>query len=166
MIANYFIIDDFLLKQLEKLDSHNLYLKIEDLLDNDDIYPYCDIDTIWNGLYFLISSKEDPIYDKSIFEDYAKSAFIFGDINFNTEEYIAYIKKDEISKILEEIEKININTLNFEPKIFDEKKIFPNIWLKEDKELLQEELEIAFNELKDFFYKAKEENKNILITIM
>ena len=166
MIANYFIIDDFLLKQLEKLDNHSLYTKIDNLLDNDDIYPCCDIDTIWNGLYFLISSKEDPIYDKTIFEDYAKSAFIFGDINFNTEEYIAYIKKDEIPKILEEIEKIKINEINFEPKVFDENQIFPNRWLKEDKELLKQELEMDFNELKDFFYKAKEINKNILITIM
>ncbi len=166
MIANYFIIDDFLLKQLEKLDNNSLYAKIDNILDNDELYPCCDIDTIWNGLYFLISSKEEPVYDKTIFEDYAKSAFIFGDINFNTEEYIAYINKEEISKILEEIEKIDINKLNFNPKIFDEKQIFPNMWLKEDKELLFEELEMAFDELKDFFYEAKEQNKNILITIM
>ncbi len=164
MIANYFIIDDFLLKQLEKLDANSLYEKIDDLLDDD--IPCCDIDTIWNGLYFLISSKEDPIYDKTNFEDYAKSAFIFGDINFNTEEYIAYIRKEEISKILEEIEKININNISFNPKIFDEKQIFPNIWLKEDKELLFEQLEMAFDELKRFFYQAKQQNKNILITIM
>ncbi len=121
MIANYFIVDDFLLKQLEKLDSFSLYNKIEELLENDDVYPCCDIDTIWNGLYFLISSKEEPIYDKSIFKDYAKSAFIFGDINFNTEEYIAYINKNEIPQILEEIEKIDINNINFDPNIFDKK---------------------------------------------
>lgn len=166
MIANYFIIDDFLLKQLEKLDNHSLSTKIDNMLDSDDIYPFCDIDTIWNGLYFLISSKEDPVYDKTIFEDYAKSAFIFGDITFNSEEYIAYVKKEEISKILEEIEKIDINKLNFDPKIFNQKQIFPNMWLKEDKELLFEQLEMAFDELKNFFYEAKEENKNILITIM
>ena len=166
MIANYFIIDDFLLKQLEKLDANSLYKKIDYMLDNDDLYPCCDIDTIWSGLYFLISSKEEPVYDKSIFEDYAKSAFIFGDINFSAEEYIACIKKDEIEKILTEIEKISINNLSFEPKAFDEAKIFPNNWLKEDKELLKEELFMAFDELKDFFNMAKEENKNILITIM
>lgn len=164
MIANYFIVDDFLLKQLEKLDAHSLYQKIEDLLDEEEYC--CDIDTIWNGLYFFISSKEDPVYDKTNFEDYAKSAFIFGDINFNTEEYITYIKKEEIKKIIEEIEKININNINFNPKDFDQKQIFPNIWLKEDKELLFEQLEMAFDQLKNFFYKAKQQNKNILITIM
>ncbi len=163
MIANYFIIDDFLLKQL---NNANIYNKIEYMLDNDDIYPCCDIDTIWNGLYFLISSKKDPIYDKGLFEDYAKSAFIFGDIVFNTKEYISYIKKDELSKIIEEIEKININGFNFDPKIFDQNKIFPNMWLKEDKEILFEEIEMAFDELKNFFIQANNKNKNILITIM
>ena len=166
MIANYFIIDDFLLKQLEKLDSNSLYNKIEYILDNDDLYPCCDIDTIYNGLYYLISSKLDPIYDKTVFEDYAKSAFIFGDITFNLQDYISYIKKDEIKKILEEIKKININSLVFDPNDFNQKQIFPNIWLKEDKEFLFEEMEMAFDELKSFFNKAINENKNILITIM
>lgn len=166
MIANYFIIDDFLLKQLEKLDSNSLYNKIEYILDNDDLYPCCDIDTIYNGLYYLISSKLDPIYDKTVFEDYAKSAFIFGDITFNLQDYISYIKKDEIKKILEEIEKININSIVFDPNDFNQKQISPNIWLKEDKELLFEEMEMAFDELKSFFNKAINENKNILITIM
>ena len=163
MIANYFIVDDFLLKQLNDTNIHN---KIEYMLDNDDIYPCCDIDTIWNGLYFLISSKKDPVYIKDKFEDYAKSAFIFGDMNFNTQDYISYIKKDEIYKILEEIEKININDLIFDPKIFDQNQIFPNVWLKEDKELLFEEMEMSFDELKRFFKQANNENKNILITIM
>lgn len=166
MIANYFIIDDFLLKQLEKLDSNSLYNKIEYILDNDDLYPCCDIDTIYSGLYYLISSKLDPIYDKTVFEDYAKSAFIFGDITFNSQDYISYIKKDEIKKILEEIEKININSIVFDPNDFNQKQISPNIWLKEDKELLFEEMEMAFDELKSFFNQAINENKNILITIM
>ncbi len=166
MIANYFIVDDFLLKQLEKLDSNSLYNKIEYILDNDDLYPCCDIDTIYSGLYYLISSKLDPIYDKTVFEDYAKSAFIFGDITFNSQDYISYIKKDEIKKILEEIEKININSIVFDPNDFNQKQISPNIWLKEDKELLFEEMEMAFDELKSFFNQAINENKNILITIM
>ena len=166
MIANYFIIDDFLLKQLEKLDSNSLYNKIEYILDNDDLYPCCDIDTIYNGLYYLISSKLNPIYDKTVFENYAKSAFIFGDITFNSQNYISYIKKDEIKKILEEIEKININSIVFDPNDFNQKQISPNIWLKEDKELLFEEMEMAFHELKTFFNQAINENKNILITIM
>ena len=166
MIANYFIIDDFLLKQLEKLDSNSLYDKIEYILDNDDLYPCCDIDTIYSGLYYLISSKLDPIYDKTVFEDYAKSAFIFGDITFNSQDYISYIKKDEIKKILEEIEKININSIVFDPNDFNQKQISPNIWLKEDKELLFEEMEMAFDELKTFFNQAINENKNILITII
>lgn len=166
MIANYFIIDDILLKQLEKLNKNSLYNKIDYILDNDDLYPCCDIDTIWNGLYFLISSKEEPVYDKTNFQDYAKSSFIFGDITFDTDDYISYIKKDEIEKILTEIEKIDINSIDFNPNIFDEKQIFPNMWLKEDKDLLFEEMEMAFDELKSFFNEAKTQNKNILITIM
>ena len=164
--ANYFIIDDFLLKKLCSLKNDALYEKIEYMLDNDDLYPFCDIDNIYQGLYFLISSKTEPIYDKTNFIDYAKSVFIFGDISLKTDEFISYIKKEDVETIIKEIDKINFNQLIFEPKVFDKNKIYPNIWLKEDKDLLLEELEMAFDQLKAFFKRAKKENKNILITII
>ncbi len=166
MIAIYFIIDDFLLNQLQRLDTDSILDKIEELLENDDLYPSSDIDTIWNGLYYLISKEENPVYDKEDFTKYAKSSFIFGDMALSKQEHITYLKHSEIKDILNEIEKIDFKTLSFEPKEFDKKQIFPNIWLKEDKEVLQEELEMAFDELKNLYNQAINTNKNILVTIL
>lgn len=166
MIANYFIIDDLSLKQIEKMTYENLLDKVEQMLDDDIGYPCCDIDTIWQGLYFLISSKKEPIFDENDFNIFAKSSFIFGNNILSQNNFISFIKKDDVTNILKEIEKIDIKNIEFLPKIFDENKIYPNLWLKEDKEILFEEMEMAFDELKMFFEKASKQNKNILVTIM
>lgn len=166
MIANYFIIDDLSLKQIEKMTYESLLDKIEQMLDDDVVYPCCDIDTIWQGLYFLISSKKEPVFDKNDFDIFAKSSFIFGNNILSEKDFISFVKKDDINHILKQIEKIDLKNIEFLPKVFDENKIYPNMWLKEHKEILFEEMEMAFDELKSFFEKANRQNKNILVTIM
>lgn len=167
MIANYYIIDDFSLKIFEGLSFEEKLDKLENMQDDLENFSFCDINDIWEGLYFLISSEKQPFYTKEDFEKYAKSTFIFGDMDFNTPEYMSYILKDNLPKIMEIIEKIDFYSLKFNPKEFIQNEIFPfDIWENEDKESLFELLEMAFDELKSFYKKAISQNKNILITIM
>lgn len=167
MIANYYIIDDFSLKIFEGLTFEEKLDKLEEMQDDFENFSFCDINDIWEGLYFLISSEKEPVYTKEDFEKYSKSVFIFGDMDFNTEEYMSYVLNNNLQKIMEIIEKLDFSHFNFKKEDFIKNEIFPfDIWEKEDEESLQELLEMAFDELKNFYKKAIKENKNILITIM
>ena len=57
---------------------------------------------------------------------------------------------------MEELHKVKINELidNFQPKAFAQNGIYPNIWMRDDKESLQKELKNCFIELKEFYEKA------------
>lgn len=157
MIATYFSVDDFTLNKLKK------DLTCWELHEDDDI-EYCDIDKTWHGLYFLLSGNENPEYNDNNFSDFAKDVFIFGEEIMSNEEHFYYIPKENVSKILQEINKINFEELDFNTDTFKANEIYPNIW-DEDKELLLEELEMSFNILKNFYKIVEETHQNIIVTI-
>ncbi|MFI3230094.1 MAG: DUF1877 family protein [bacterium] len=157
IIANYYLVDDIRLSTLKK---HECFAE----LYNDEEIEYCDIDKIWQGLHFLLTSREYPEYNQEVQEEYSKDVFVFGEELMSNSEHAFYIPKENIANILEYINKINFEDLNFNPELFKEFDIYPTIW-DEDKELLLEELEMGFNELKDFYNHAKEIYKNIVVLI-
>lgn len=166
MIANYFIIDDFLLKEMQMLGDIKKFDKIEYMLDNEEFFPYCDIDDIWHGLYFLLSSTKDMVIDKRDLMAYSLSVFIFGATPLSDKEHIYYTNLSQMKQMIEQIEQININEKTFDKVAFAKASIYPNIWSKEDKELLCEELKISFEELKTFYTEAITRSKSVLITII
>lgn len=169
MIANYMIIDDISLFELERLHEDNMLDRIEELADMEDDFPVCDIDKIWNGLYFLLTGRPEPNdLTSDNFSEYAKDVFIFGSENFNQKDYISYIKNKTLKEILPEIKKINFKSLynSFNVDKFKKAEIYPfSIWIEEEKELLFEEMEMAFEEMKILFEKALKLGKNILVSI-
>lgn len=166
MITNYFILDDIFFHRLQKLNNKNLYEEIENILDNEDMYIFCDIDNIADFLFSVISLKEKYNYDVN--KEYLRQIFIFGYDEFEIEEFcISYMEKENIQKILKEIETINIKE-EIEEKRKKEKLILEDlkkfgINIYEEENILLDEVELSFNQLKDFYNRALKENKNILI---
>lgn len=169
MIANYMIIDDISLFELERLDTDSFFNKLEDFQDMEEDFPVCDIDKIWNGLYFLLTGKSElNSLELEDFAEYSKNIFVFGEEFFDHDEFISCIRNKTLAEILPEIEKINFESFynTFDVKEFKKSEIYPtNIWEEEDKELLFEEMEISFEEMKALFKNALKLGKNILVTI-
>ncbi|MDE6356990.1 MAG: YfbM family protein, partial [Eubacteriales bacterium] len=93
MIANYMIIDDISLFELERLDTDAFFNKIEDFQNMEEDFPICDIDKIWNGLYFILTGKPEPNdLEPEDFAEYSKNIFVFGEEYFDNDEFISCIR--------------------------------------------------------------------------
>lgn len=157
MIANYYAVDDFTLNDFKKnLDIDKFY--------NDDSIDYCDIDKIWNGLHYILTYRDLPEYDTNNMLEYAKDVFVYGEEVMSNQDHYYYIPKENIEKILDEINKIDFGNINFDIELFESNEIYPPIW-DEDKDLLFEEIELAFNELKNFYELTKNKYYNIIVVI-
>lgn len=159
MIATYFIIDDFTLKQFENLSTDKKIEKIEDMLDFDDTYPCCDIDEVWHSLYFTLTHKTD-------IEDIPLSHFIFGKNSICGDYHISHIKNKYLYDIIQNISSIDFTSFKINTEIFKAHNVYPNTWNKIDVKLLKDELNISFEELKKFYVTALNTKKNILVAII
>lgn len=161
MVANYYMVDDINLRKFMMLSSEEVF----NIVYDDDDFPYCDIDKMWHALYFLISKKVDPIYDKADFLSYAKSVFLFGDEYIDGDFPTTYITNDNLKNIMQELENLNFDDFVFDISEFEKNEIYPNIWGECEKDLILSELEISFSELKAFYNHALSQNTNILVII-
>lgn len=141
-------------------DNEDLFEKIEDLQEDDNC-KLIDIGEMWDGLHFLLTSfsASEPIEDDEI------SEFIVGVEVLNDDDFIAFSNAKDVKRIVKRINRINFDELEqtFNPKNFEEKEIYPNIWSNEDKEDLFRELKESFILLKRFYNENK--NKNIIVSI-
>ncbi|MDR0852045.1 MAG: YfbM family protein [Clostridiales Family XIII bacterium] len=161
MLANYIKIDEPTLAQLTKLSDDDVFEAIEELEENgNDVY---DMDKLWDGLHFLITGV--PANDR-IEGDHLSEA-IFGVHYFRTEDFITYIKSDELGAIIESMETIPIDDLlkEMDLKIFRDKDIYPEIWVDKNRPDLQEDLKTEFDGLLEFYKEALNETAHIIVSI-
>lgn len=141
-------------------DNEDLFEKIEDLQEDDNC-KLIDIGKMWDGMHFLLTSfsASEPIEDDEI------SEFIVGVEVLNDDDFIAFSNTKDVKRIVKRINRINFDELEqtFNPKNFEEKEIYPNIWSNKDKEDLFRELKESFILLKRFYNENK--NKNIIVSI-
>lgn len=162
MVACYMEADKALIEKLKGFVSEHLMEGIESLEENGQ--NFTDIDKMWDGLHFLLTgvSASTPIENDLISEAIVgKNAFC------NEGEYIAYIYPNRLKEIYNALEKIDTGNLKekFSPKEFEEKEIYPNIWVDNDKDELFEELIEAFECIKAFYSKLVSGNKGVIVSI-
>lgn len=164
MIACYQMADAEVLNELQEKDADELFEAIEELQEEDE--AVLDIDKMWDGLHFLLTgvSATTPL------EGDALSEAVVGVKMFCDEEdadFIAYTLPERIATIVAALEDFDIERAieNFQPKVFAQKDIYPNIWMHEDKEGLQEELEEIFQAVKHFYDTAAKQGKGVVVSI-
>ena len=142
------------------LESDDFFETLEELEEKDGT-ELCDIDKMWNAIFFLLTgepySSEDSLFNE----------LIFGSENFDdeSEEVARYIPKEKVIEISKKINEINFQDClkNFDMNIFKENNIYPDIWdYTEEKEEIMKELSEHFENLKKFYNKVAE-NKNIVV---
>jgi len=158
MCAVYQEVKEEDLKKL--LESDDFFEDIEELEEKDGT-DLCDIDKMWNALYFLLTgelySSKDNLLDELIFGS--------ENINEESEEVARYIPKEKVIEISKKINEINFQDClkNFDMNKFKENEIYPDIWdYTEEKEEIMKELSEHFENLKKFYNKVAE-NKNIVV---
>ena len=148
--------DDF--KKL--LESNDLFETLEELEEKDGT-ELCDIDKMWNAIFFLLTgepySSEDSLFNE----------LIFGSENFDdeSEEVARYIPTERVIEIAKKLNEINFQDYlkDFDMTNFAENGIYPDIWhYTEEREEIIEELSEHFKNLKEFYNKVAE-NKNIVV---
>lgn len=162
MIACYMEVDLSTLEKLKDLNSEELFDKIEELEEDMNV---TDLDKMWDGLHCLLTKESagDPV------EGNALSEAIVGVAKFDddSDDFITYIEPARVQEISKALNEFDITSLSskFKPEYFAEKDIYPNIWTRDDKDELLEELNFAFEELKQFYNGTSERNNAVVISI-
>ncbi|PZM82177.1 DUF1877 domain-containing protein [Candidatus Gracilibacteria bacterium] len=142
------------------LESDDFFETLEELEEKDGT-ELCDIDKMWNAIFFLLTgepySSEDSLFNE----------LIFGSENFDdeSEEVARYIPTERVIKISKKLNEIDFQDYlkDFDMNKFKENEIYPDIWdYTEEKEEIMEELSEHFKNLKEFYNKVAE-NKNIVV---
>lgn len=164
MLAQYMAVDNKIFNSMLKMNNEEIIDKIEKLSENEQC-DICDIDKMWDGLHFLLTGKSasEPIENNKLSE-----AVVGTDMfDENEDDFLAYIKSEELKAIIDVMEKTNIDELltKYNMDDFKNAKIYPNIWKKEDEADIHDELIFCFESMLDFYKKCNKENMNIIISI-
>ena len=164
MIACYQMIEGKAIKELLNKTDEEVFEAIEELQEMDECV--LDIDKLWDGLHFMLTgvSAAEPLRDNPLSEAVVGVDSFFDDEN---SDYITYILPERMAAIMNALKCFEIENAvrNFEPEEFARKEIYPDIWVKEDKEELQEELSESFYALKNFYEKAAQSGKGVIVSI-
>ncbi|QQS87777.1 YfbM family protein [Fusobacterium canifelinum] len=142
------------------LESDDFFETLEELEEKDGT-ELCDIDKMWNAIFFLLTgepySSEDSLFNE----------LIFGSENFDdeSEEVARYIPTERVIKISKKLNEIDFQDYlkDFDMNKFKENEIYPDIWdYTEEKEEIMKELSNSFENLKEFYNKVAE-NRNIAV---
>lgn len=163
MTACYMTADRELLERLKKMDGEELLDELEEACESDIF----DMDKLWDGLHCLLTGT--PASSGPVEGDMLSEAVVGTTLFLDGEDadYIAYIKPDRLKQIAEALSHVDAEclTASFSPEDFTKKEVYPDIWNKEDKEELKEELKEAFEGLKSWYENAAELNKGIVVSI-
>lgn len=163
MIACYQMATAEQIGMLQGMDAEDLFETVEELQEDADVL---DIDKMWDGLHFLLTSASaaEPIKNNALSE-----AIVGKDAFFEEEdvEFIAYTMPEHVKEVVKTLETFDIVKAieQYDPKQFAEAGIYPNIWMHEDRESIQEELLTVFGEMTAFYKKVAEQNMGILVSI-
>ena len=163
MIANYQQIADEKLQELK--NSTDLFENIEDLQENEDVI-LCDIDKMWDALNFLLTGKSAELLKNNLISEAIVGEFTLS--GEDAEEYVAGINAYRVKEIAAALENLDFEKYiaNFNMQEFAANKIYPDIWsYEEEKEEIEDDLRICYENLKRFYRQMAELNSAVLVSI-
>lgn len=159
MYVQYYALEDKQLSDIQEMDSDEILDFLDEQDENEEAH-YADIDKSWQWLSYILTGSN--------FSDWSFLGIsIFGEKIIDEEEYKAIISKEKISKILENLKKVNIQEkiANTSFEEMTKQEIYPNFWLEEDREELTTYLQDNFECLIDFYEIVLKKNLNVLVTL-
>ncbi len=125
----------------------------------------CYLDKMWDGLHCLLTGVSTcaPMKDNLLSE-----AVVGGDAFSDRGVYfVSYISPERMPQILAALNAFDLEGAlsAFSPEHFSQEKIYPRIWLRDDKEELKQGLRAAFQILRDFYDQMAKKNKGVIISL-
>lgn len=160
MLGVYMLADEATIERLSNEDD--LLEAIEEYGEEETTISY-DIDKLWDGMHFLLTGvpATEEIKDEPL------SEAVIGTDLLDDENLITYTEPNHIVDIVEALNKVDIDALLAKMDVysFEKADIYPEIWIKEDEELLKTDLKKAFLDLKAFYEQALKAQTGVLVSI-
>jgi len=181
--SGYMMVDDETLQNCIKLTDFNNDVKDIDGFSLDDIQIYLEKKSIesfysdhlinCDSLYFFLTGTVPDYYEEiydicsSYFQDNYLHNAIYGRSHLYNEDQkkITFSDKNILPEIIKTLENINITKIEkkFNPDLFRKMNIYPYRWdIYEKKEWLKA-LISEYNDLLNFYRKAKDKNTHVII---
>lgn len=152
-----------MLQELKNLEPEEIFEKIEEY-DSEEDSPVS-LDKMWDGLHCLLTGESAA----GAQQDNLLSEAVLGTDVFHeeAEDFITYIEPKRLQEILQALEQLDMDRLrnDFSPQHFADKEVYPDIWTREDKDELAEELMESLSELMEYYKSAVEERKGMIVSI-
>ncbi|MBQ8134325.1 MAG: YfbM family protein [Clostridia bacterium] len=153
-----------LIESLKGKSEEELFDYLEEIADDMESNSDCDVDKLWQGIHFLLTGETDPIDGDPV------SEFVFGTKTFfdgKYDDYIAYILPEDIQKVVDAVNKIDIDLLlkEFDPQKFAKADVYPNIWMRDDRNELAGMLKETFTDMLSFYQKVLVDGNGIIVSI-
>ena len=165
MTACYMEASSALIEELKKKTSGEIFDRIEELQDEDELRIY-DMDKLWDGLHFLLTgvSAVAPAAGGPL------SEAIIGTRLFITEQsadYISYINPPRAAEISAALDSFDIEKAlsDFTPSTLAKNDIYPTIWRDDDKDGLSDELRGEFEGIRQFFREMRDAHQGVIVSI-
>ena len=165
MIAQYFMVDNALLEQLQNATDTARTALLESMSEQPQA-QLVDLGKLWDIIHFVLTkhSATEPVPDEPV------SEFVVGVETFSDNEdadFIAFIPWAHIVEIVDALEQVNFKKRleKVSLKSLSEQAILPpHIW-QDKKENLDKELLASYNELLAFYNDALDNGNNIVVSI-
>ena len=148
---------------IERLSNdEDLFEAVEEYGDESTTIAY-DIDKLWDGLHCLLTG----VSATHLLKGNLLSEAVMGRELWPHESDISFVFPERTAEIAAALNEFNLEeALNaFSPEHFYEEHVYPNIWLRDDKEDLKQELQMAFEVLKNFYNTMAKKQKGVMVII-
>lgn len=164
MYAGYYRISDAKLEQLRQLEERALLEQVEELTE-DETAEACDLDKMWDALYFVLTG--DPL-SYTADHDPLSEAVCGSDFLLTQEMHIGVISSKRVKEIAQALHEVDFaaQLAALQMSDFAEEDIYPAIWDEpEEEDDIREELQECFTELQAFYGNAAEQGNAVLVMI-
>lgn len=153
-----------LIESLKGKSEEELFDYLEEIADDMESNSECDVDKLWQGIHFLLTGETDIIDGDPV------SEFVFGTKTFfdgEYDDYIAYILPQNIQRVVDAVSEIDIDQLLevFDPQKFAKADVYPNIWMRDDRNELAGMLKETFTDMLTFYQKVLANGNGIIVSI-
>lgn len=166
MLACYMEVKNEKIDSMKSMNSDDLIYAIAEISEEGSQKTF-ELEDMCDGLHFLLTkvSALNPIRGNLLSEAIVGSETFAGE---DVTDKVSYVDFTTAHDILNSLEELDFDAIlkEFDPNEFADNDIYPNMWLKEKKAELQNELLEAFSSLKQFYSEITANDSGLIACVV